>query len=79
MRRVKFYRDEPRTLTITALLRPDGDDLVAECRLTAERMLPGADKPQRTVHFTGSVRLTADPPVIDDDGDAAPGDGTAGI
>ena len=34
---MKFYRDEPRTLTITALLRPDGDDLVAECRLAAER------------------------------------------
>ena len=24
---VKFYRDEPRTLTVTALLRPDGADL----------------------------------------------------
>ena len=36
---VKFYRDEPRTLTVTALVRPDGDDLVAECRLEAERVL----------------------------------------
>ena len=59
---LKFYRDEPRTLTITALLRPDGEDLLAECRLSAERQLPGADEPQRTVHFTGSVRLTAKPP-----------------
>ena len=42
----KFYRDEPRTLTITALLRPDGDDLVAECRLSAERAVPGADGPR---------------------------------
>ena len=62
---LKFYRDEPRTLTITALLRPDGDDLVAECRLSAERKVPGADEPQRTVHFTGSVRLTAEPPALD--------------
>jgi NAD(P)-dependent dehydrogenase (short-subunit alcohol dehydrogenase family) len=54
---VKFYRDEPRTVTVTALLRPDGEDLVAECRLTADRTLPGSDGPQRTVHFTGSVRL----------------------
>ena len=76
---LKFYRDEPRTLTITALLRPDGEDLVAECRLSAERMVPGAGEPQRTVHFTGSVRLTAEPPVIDDDGDAAPGDGTPAL
>jgi len=59
---LKFYRDEPRTLTITALLRPDGADLVAECRLVAERMLPGSDTPQRQVHFTGSVRLRAQPP-----------------
>ena len=76
---LKFYRDEPRTLTITALLRPDGDDLVAECRLSAERKVPGAEQPQQTVHFTGSVRLTAEPPVIDDDGDAAPGDGTPAL
>ncbi|HEX3222245.1 MAG TPA: SDR family NAD(P)-dependent oxidoreductase [Nocardioides sp.] len=57
---VKFYRDEPRTLTVTARIRPDGTDLVAECRLEAERMLPGSATPQRTVHFTGSVRLSAD-------------------
>jgi hypothetical protein len=58
---LKFYRDEPRTITVRALLRPDGDDLVAEAQLTAERMLPGQDEPQRTVHFTGRVRLARDP------------------
>ncbi len=61
---VKFYRDEPRTLTVTALVRPDGDGgdtLVADCRLTAERTLPGTDQAQRTVHFTGSVRLAPQP------------------
>jgi acyl transferase domain-containing protein/nucleoside-diphosphate-sugar epimerase len=59
---VKFYRDEPRTLTITALVRPDGPDLVADCALSAERLLPGDDRPQRTVHFTGRVRLTTAAP-----------------
>jgi hypothetical protein len=59
---VKFYRDEPRTLTVTALVHPDGPDLVADCALTAERTLPGSDTPQRTVHFTGSVRFSAAPP-----------------
>ena len=63
---LKFYRDEPRTVTVTALLHPDGDDLVAECRLSAERTLPGAGQPQRTVHFTGSVRLTDNPPALAD-------------
>ncbi|HET8680962.1 MAG TPA: polyketide synthase dehydratase domain-containing protein, partial [Micromonosporaceae bacterium] len=55
---VKFHRDQPRTLTVTALVRPDGPDLVADCALAAERVLPGSDAPQRTVHFTGSVRLS---------------------
>ena len=54
---LKFYRDEPRTLTVQAVLIPDGDDLVAHCTLSAERQLPGQDQPQRTVHFTGRVRL----------------------
>ena len=75
---LKFYRDEPRTLTVTALLRPDGDDLLAECRLSADRSVPGTDQPQPTVHFTGSVRLTSDPPVLTDD-EAAPGDDTAAL
>ena len=75
---LKFYRDEPRTLTVTALLRPDGDDLIAECRLSAERSLAGAGQPQRTVHFTGSVRLTTDPPALADGG-ADSGDDVAAL
>jgi hypothetical protein len=59
---VKFHRDEPRTLTVTVLVRPEGADLVADCVLSAERMLPGSDTPQRTVHFTGSVRFTTQAP-----------------
>jgi hypothetical protein len=58
---LKFYRDEPREIVVTAVVRPDGDGLVADCRLTAERLLPGHDRPQRTVHFTGRVRLGAQP------------------
>ncbi len=57
---VKFYRDEPRTLTVTARVEgsPDGGpELLARCTLTAERTLPGQDAPQVTMHFTGTVRL----------------------
>jgi hypothetical protein len=54
---VKFYRDEPRTVTVTALVRPAAHELVAECRLEADRLVVGSDAPQRTVHFTGTVRL----------------------
>jgi hypothetical protein len=59
---LKFYRDEPRTLEISALVRPDGEDLVAECRIEAERQLPGSDAPTRTTHFTGRVRLSRSAP-----------------
>ena len=60
---VKFYRDQPRTLTVSAVTTPDpagGPDLVAHCTLTAQRLLPGSDDPVRTTHFTGRVRLTPD-------------------
>ncbi len=64
---VKFYRDEPRTLTVTARVEQDPDgssqDLLARCALTAERVLPGHDAPQVTTHFTGTVRLTRSAPV----------------
>ncbi len=56
---LKFFRDEPRALTVQAVLAPDGDELVAHCRLGAERRLPGQEQPQHTVHFTGTVRLGA--------------------
>jgi NADP-dependent 3-hydroxy acid dehydrogenase YdfG len=54
---LKFYRDEPRKITVQAVLSPDGDGLVAHTRLSAERTLAGQSQPQRTVHFTGTVRL----------------------
>jgi NAD(P)-dependent dehydrogenase (short-subunit alcohol dehydrogenase family) len=56
---LKFYRDEPRTLTVTAVIRPDGTDLVADCALRASRMLAGETAPRVTSHFTGRVRLSS--------------------
>jgi len=58
----KFYRDEPRPVTIMATYRTEGDDIVASCALVGERLLPNHDEPQQTTHFTGCVRLgTASP------------------
>jgi acyl transferase domain-containing protein/NAD(P)-dependent dehydrogenase (short-subunit alcohol dehydrogenase family)/acyl carrier protein len=54
----KFYRDEPRALRLEAWLRPEGDQIVAECRLVGVRRLVGRDEPQLTTHFTGRARLT---------------------
>ncbi|HKV12191.1 MAG TPA: SDR family NAD(P)-dependent oxidoreductase [Thermoanaerobaculia bacterium] len=58
----KFYRNEPRTLTIHALPLLAGDDVIVECRLTGSRALPGQAEPQVTTHFRARVRLAAAPP-----------------
>ena len=58
----KFYRDEPRTLELRALVRDGGDGtLVADCQLIGRRTLPGQDE-QETCHFTGRVRLAREAP-----------------
>jgi NAD(P)-dependent dehydrogenase (short-subunit alcohol dehydrogenase family) len=56
---VKFYRDEPRTVTISAVIRRAGAELVADCTLTASRTIKGEEAPRVTTHFTGQVRLAA--------------------
>jgi len=53
----KFYRDEPRTLIVHAMYYPQGDRLVADCRLIGRRKLPNQAEPQETTHFTARVRL----------------------
>jgi acyl transferase domain-containing protein/acyl carrier protein len=58
----KFYRSEPRTVTIAAVFRPHGQAIVADCRLTGSRSLPNQAEPQVTTHFTARVRLTKQPP-----------------
>ncbi|MFC4534114.1 SDR family NAD(P)-dependent oxidoreductase [Sphaerisporangium dianthi] len=62
---VKFYRDEPRTLTVRATVHRVGGDLLARCVLSAERPVPGSAVPRRTVHFTGAVRLSRAAPAPD--------------
>ena len=57
----KFYRGEPRTVTVEAVFRPQGDRVVAECRLLGSRTLPNQATPQVTTHFTARVRLTKQP------------------
>jgi len=58
----KFYRSEPRTVTIEAVFRPQGESVVAECRLNGRRSLPNQTEPQVTTHFTARVRLTKERP-----------------
>jgi len=68
----KFYRNQPRTVTVEALLysqrdiHPQRDNLtstlLADCRLLGSRPLPNQVEPQVTTHFTGRVRLTKEAP-----------------
>jgi hypothetical protein len=53
----KFYKDEPRTVTIEAQIHAQGDKLIANCRLLGRRKLPNQEQPQETVHFTARVRV----------------------
>jgi len=53
----KFYRNEPRSVYLTARLRAVSDTIVADCQLVGTRHLPSQPQPQRTTHFTARVRL----------------------
>jgi NAD(P)-dependent dehydrogenase (short-subunit alcohol dehydrogenase family) len=55
----KFYRGEPRTVTIEARFEPEGDGLAADCRLTGRRVLANQADARIETHFTGRVRLAA--------------------
>ncbi len=57
----KFYRDEPRTVIVEVQYTLDGEDVIGRCRLVGERTLSGQPEPQRTLHFTGNVRLSPSP------------------
>jgi hypothetical protein len=54
----KFYRSEPRAVTVETVIHPHGDSLIADCRLLGRRPLPNQTEPQVTTHFTARVRLT---------------------
>jgi NAD(P)-dependent dehydrogenase (short-subunit alcohol dehydrogenase family)/acyl carrier protein len=58
----KFYRNQPRTVTVHASFYTDSNDIIADCRLMGSRTLHGQSEPEVTTHFTGRVRLAATQP-----------------
>jgi acyl transferase domain-containing protein/acyl carrier protein/NAD(P)-dependent dehydrogenase (short-subunit alcohol dehydrogenase family) len=60
----KFYRGQPRTITVYANFYMDSNDVIAECRLLGSRTLHGQTEPEVTAHFTGRVRLVASQPAV---------------
>jgi NAD(P)-dependent dehydrogenase (short-subunit alcohol dehydrogenase family)/acyl carrier protein len=57
----KFYRNEPRPLSVELVIHPQGAAVIADCRLVGRRTLPHQSEPQITTHFTGRVRLSKQP------------------
>ena len=58
----KFYKNEPRTVTVVGAIRPQDGALLADCQLLGSRVLPGKTEPQTTKHFTARVRLSNQTP-----------------
>ncbi len=58
----KFYRGEPRTVSVHAFFKTDGKDIIADCCLDGSRRLHGKEEPEVTTHFTARVRLVSKPP-----------------
>jgi 3-hydroxymyristoyl/3-hydroxydecanoyl-(acyl carrier protein) dehydratase len=57
----KFYRSQPRTVTLRAEFAAEGADIIADCKLIGSRLLHGQTAPEVTTHFTAKVRLVTDP------------------
>jgi KR domain-containing protein/polyketide synthase-like dehydratase family protein/polyketide synthase family protein len=60
----KFYRNEPRTITLQSQIYSRHSGSTARCELIGRRMLANQTDPISTRHFTGSVRLTRERPEI---------------
>jgi NAD(P)-dependent dehydrogenase (short-subunit alcohol dehydrogenase family) len=60
----KFYKDEPRIVFLQANIYPQGEKLIADCRLSGRRKLAGQAEAQETTHFTARVRLAKQPPEV---------------
>ena len=58
----KFYRSEPRTITVQSQIYSRNSIPVAQCKLIGRRTLANQTEPVLTTHFTGSVRLTREHP-----------------
>jgi len=58
----KFYRNEPRTVTVEAVIQPQGEILVADCRLLGQRQFARAE-PQIITYFTARTQLSKEPAI----------------
>ncbi|NJK88022.1 MAG: SDR family NAD(P)-dependent oxidoreductase [Myxococcales bacterium] len=58
---LKFYRDEPRTITVRLRFESRGEVFVGRARLVASRKLAGREDLAETVHFEATVVMGGSP------------------
>ncbi len=58
----KFYRNQPRTVTVQATFSGKDDTVFANCSLIGERTLHGKTEPEVTTHFKARVKLSPTAP-----------------
>lgn len=58
----KFYKNEPRTVTVNVTYQKEKSKIIAECRLTGSRKLHGQEEEQITTHFTARIILQKSAP-----------------
>jgi NAD(P)-dependent dehydrogenase (short-subunit alcohol dehydrogenase family) len=58
----KFYRNQPRTVTVHVQFSAEKEDIVADCKLIGSRTLHGQTAPEITTHFSARVRLVSKEP-----------------
>ncbi|MCP4412497.1 MAG: hypothetical protein GY808_08005, partial [Gammaproteobacteria bacterium] len=51
----KFYKNEPRTVTVNASFTMEGNNLIANCTLSGARKLHGQDNAKITEHFEAQI------------------------
>jgi malonyl CoA-acyl carrier protein transacylase len=53
----KFYKNEPRKVTVKVKFSMDGNNIIARCVLSGSRKLHGQDVEQSTDHFSAEITL----------------------
>ena len=58
----KFYKNEPRAVTVNVQYTSNGPAIIAHCRLSGTRKLVGQAEAQTTVHFSARIFLEKNMP-----------------
>ncbi len=60
----KFYKNNPRVVTVNVTFTKEKTKIIAECKLTGSRKLHGQDEEQVMTHFTAKVTMQKSAPKV---------------